>query len=79
MKNNKFNFNSYLYRNREKDIYFAEDDLKMLRNIIQIYCVKHPDASAKEIKESMRKFINNCTFDLKDCSSPRSDIIHIKD
>lgn len=75
MKNNKFNFNSYLYRNREKDIYFAEDDLKMLRNIIQIYCVKHPDASAKEIKESMRKFINNCAFDLKDCSSPRSETV----
>lgn len=73
MENNKFNFNRYLYKNRDRDIFYAEDDLKLLRSIIQIYCIKHPNATGKEIKENMRKFLNNCTFDLQDCSSPRSE------
>jgi hypothetical protein len=36
-----------------------------------IYCKKFPEATAKDIKKGMRKFLKNCAFDLQDCSSPR--------
>lgn len=69
--NNRFNFNRYIYIKRKRDIFYAQDDLEFLRKIIMIYCKKFPEATVEDIKMGMRKFLNNCAFDLQDCSSPR--------